>query len=918
MFKIGLRKTGKNGTAIWTGLTAGTYIVEELDPADGYSIIQSSETVYLADSGTQSVVSVRFENAPDGILLIRKVCAVNPSTTLRNAEFKVMYADGTLIGDANGIYRTDENGEIRIEGLKPNKSIIVTETQAPDGYLIDTQSQTIQTKPGRTVTLTFKNQPKGALIIQKRDSVTNQPLSGVEFRVTTAAGCEVGLDGVIGNSTLTQNGIFTTDANGEIRISKLAPGAYVLTEIKTVDGYVIDTPSTNVVIGKNGDTQTVVIKNTPKGTLTIVKLDSSTGKPLPGVTFRVTTSTGAVIGGSVASNGYYKTDVNGTITISGIEPDTYMITETEVPAGYVLSGETKVVRVDAAQHQTVTFGNLPKGNLMIRKIDSVTKLPVSGAEFKVTKSDGSVVATAGGQISSNGIYTTDENGEIHITLVDPATYVVTETKAPDGYILDSTPQTVVVDANDTQTLTFTNTPIGGLQIIKSDESSGKRISGVQFEVRKENGQVIGQYTTDRNGVILLPELDSGWYVVTELKAASGYLLDTTPQHIEVKDGKTATLELTNHKTSNILLHKVDSATGKGIYGATFLLYDSNHNPIGQYTTDQNGYIYVDEGLEDGRYYIREIKAADGYILDEELKTIYVKYGETSEIRWENTAVRGQIQIIKKSANDNSINGLPAGSLLEGAVFEIYDKAGNTVDTIRTDRNGRAVSKLLPLSRYTIREVSAPAYYSVNPAVMTAYLEYQGQIVTFEVQDESVATGVAIRKTGPKEVMPGQPIKYTFSGIANTSLVPLGSFYWRDKLPAYVIPKAIYTGTYNQQLAYKVVFKTNFSGDTYRTLADNLSTSKNYKLDISPKALRLAANEKVTEVMFVFGQVKAGFAQVETPYIHGTVSKWLSNGATLVNVADVGGLYNGMWIQAVSRWVTNVYAKTVVKLPKTGY
>ena len=433
-----------------------------------------------------------------------------------------------------------------------------------------------------------------------------------------------------------------------------------------------------------------------------------------------------------------------------------------------------------------------------------------------------------------------------------------------------------------------------------------------------NGEIIGTYTTDRNGVIQLPQLDSGWYTVTELKTVSGYQLDTTPQQVEVKDGQTATLALTNRKTSNILLHKVDADTGEGIYGAVFLLYDSNHNPIGQYTTDQNGYIYMDEGLEDGRYYLREIQAADGYILDTQLKTIYVQYGATSEITWENTAVRGQIQIIKKSADDNPINGLPAGTLLEGAVFEVYDKAGNKVDTIRTDRNGRAVSKLLPLSRYTVREVSAPAYYSVNPTVMTAYLEYEGQIVTFEVLDSSVATGVSITKTGPKEVMPGQPIRYTLKDIANTSTVPLSSFYWRDTLPGQMTLNSIVTGTYNQQLSYKVVYKTNLSGSSYRTLADNLSTSKNYVLDARPAILKLASNERITEVMFVFGQVKAGFAQVETPSISGTVAKGLSGGSSLVNVADVGGLYNGQWIQAVSRTLTGVYAKTTVTLPKTGY
>lgn len=198
-----------------------------------------------------------------------------------------------------------------------------------------------------------------------------------------------------------------------------------------------------------------------------------------------------------------------------------------------------------------------------------------------------------------------------------------------------------------------------------------------------------------------------------------------------------------------------------------------------------------------------------------------------------------------------------------------------------------------------------------------YLEFNGQIVTFEVQNTSVSTGVSIKKTGPVQAVPGQPIRYVFSQIKNSSNVVLDSFYWRDQLPAQVTLSKIVTGSYNQPLSYKVVYKTNLSGD-YRTLADNLSTSKVYVLDARPAVLGLAANERVTEVMFVFGNVKAGFAQVETPYIYATARSGLANNSSIVNVADVGGLYNGQWIQAVSHWLTTVYTKTTVKLPKTGY
>ena len=163
-------------------------------------------------------------------------------------------------------------------------------------------------------------------------------------------------------------------------------------------------------------------------------------------------------------------------------------------------------------------------------------------------------------------------------------------------------------------------------------------------------------------------------------------------------------------------------------------------------------------------------------------------------------------------------------------------------------------------------------------------------------------------------MGGQPVRYVFSGIANSSNVRLDSFYWRDTLPAEVRLDTVVTGTYNRPGNYKIVYRVN--GGEYQTLADNLSTSRNYTLAASPVALGLASNERVTEIMFVFGQAPAGFAQVEKPYIYCTARSGLPAGA-FVNKADVGGVYNGEWIQAVSRWVTNIYGKSTT-LPRTGY
>ncbi|WP_418732464.1 SpaA isopeptide-forming pilin-related protein [Dysosmobacter sp.] len=1014
---IGQKVTGKNGTAIWTGLTAGTYIAEEVDPADGYSIINASETIYLADSGEQSVITVRFDNAPDGILLLRKVCSVNPSVTLANAEFKITYADGTLIGDANGIFRTDEHGEIRVPGLKPGKSVIVTETKAPDGYIIDTQSQTVQIKEGRTVSLTFKNQPKGKLIIQKRDSATGQPLPGAEFRVTTAAGCEVGLDGVIGDSTLTQNGIFTTDANGEIRIINLAPGAYVLTEIKAPTGYVMDAPSTNVVIGSKGDTQTVVIKNSKAGTLIIDKRDSLTGKPLEGVTFKVTTSTGEYVAdenGYISSNGLYYTDKDGKITINGVV-GTLVVTETKTIPGYSIdpAGQTQTVKVDPNETQTLRFTNTPSttlviekyiegtttplkgitflvtdsnggavgksngefitdengrivitdlkpgltvtarevkglegyvldtspksilikegevqtlrfynekcGTLVIQKKDSVTGKPLAGVEFQLTYADGSYVDNANGHLSSKGLYITDANGEIRITGI-VGTIVVKETRPLDGYTIAPgyESQTVEVNPDDTQTLTFYNAPDGNVELIKvNEDDKSERIPNTTFEIRRMDDGLVDTVTTDKNGRVRI-QLDAGDYYAVEIEAADGFRLDDTPHYFTVENGKNTTLTIMNKAFSRIIIHKIDSRTEEGIYGTKFLLYDANKNPLGEYTSDNEGYVYIEipDGLS-GRMYLRELEAAEGYILDKEYKTVYVKPGKTAEIEWENTAVTGQIQVYKYSAEYNEITGTAPGTPLKGAVYEIINaRSGKVVDYITTDARGVAASKPLPLTRYQIREVSAPAYWQVSSEVFDVTLEYAGQIIKFSAYDKTAELGVSITKRGNTAVLAGNQMRYDIT-VANTSNVDLESFFWHDRIPTDVArATTLTTGTYSARLNYRILYKTNYTAN-YQVLASNLLTSNNYSFALN--AIPVQAGEFITDVYFDFGKVPVGFQSIANPTLSVMVNGNAVNGYYMTNRADVGGKYQGTWQTANASWVTIIRRYgTTPALPKTGY
>ena len=902
---IGEYRTSSNGTIVVTGLKAGTYVCEEISAPDGYVITDATETVYLSGKD-QDVITVTFGNDKMGSLLIVKKDAVT-GAPISDVEFFVTDSDGSVLGNANGRYVTDSAGTIRIDGLTPGMTVIAKEVRAKDGYILDDTPQSIKIKRNSVMTLEFRNQPKGGVLVRKVDAATNEPIADVEFLVTDSDG------NFIGNA----NGKYVTDSAGTFTITDVAPDTtLVIKETRAKDGYILDdTPQTVKV--KSNEVVTVEFRNQPKGGVLVKKVDAATNEPISDVEFLVTDSDGNFIGNA---NGKFITDSAGTFTITDIAPGTTLIIkETRAKDGYLLDDTPQTVKVKSNEMITLEFRNQPLGGLRIIKLDSVTKKHLEGVQFRITYSDGSFVADEGGKLSSNGLYMTDANGAILIRDI-VGTLVVTEVKTIPGYTIDEATrsQTIVVNPDDLQTLIVYNVPAGGLQIIKSDADTGERLGGVKFEIRKINGEILGTYTTDRDGVISIPNAESGWYTIVERKAKDGYALDTTPVNACVKDGETTTVEITNQRMASIMIHKIDAATGAGIYGVKFVLYDSGKNPIGEYTTDQDGYIYIDDELVPGKYYLRELEAADGYIRDEQYKTVYVERGKCAQIEWENSAVTGQIQIRKYSSEDNTVTGQLAGTPLEGAVFEITQaRSGKVVGYIVTDARGVAASGPLPLGRYFVTEVSAPKYYQLSGEKMEAEIEYPSQIIKLSAYNKPASLGVTIKKSGNYEVQSGQTMSYDFSGIANTSNVALNHFFWHDRIPTDATRAlSISTGTYNARLYYKVTFKTNLND--YRTLASNLLTSNNYSLSLNAATLRLVQGEYVTDVRFEFGTVPSGFSSVVKPTMRVQVLGTVSNGYQIINRADVGGQYLNEWQTAKTTWVTTVRRFNTTPLPKTGY
>ncbi len=1027
----GLYKTDEAGEIVLNGVT-GTFVVSMVDTVPGYSIHEAtrSQTIVVNPDDTQELTAYCD---PLQALLVR-VFEKGTTNPLEGIVFKVTSSDGTVVGDANGEYVTDRNGQFSITGLMPGTTITAQEVGCISGYILNSVPQSILIKSGEMQTLTFFNERKGNLIIKLKDSASGQPIANAEFRITTIAGVYVD-----DNEGLTSTkGLYRTDENGEIRLLLLEPDTYEITQLTTDANHVMDSQPQTVKVNGN-DTQTVEFVNSALQSLVITKVDGNTGKPLAGVTFLITYGNGMPVGGS----GEFTTDANGRIVITGLpagttvvakevktikgyalDPTPQIITitgaygqaysaaagvpssdgsggttagtvgggnqltfsdgqlntlvihkyeegtentplagvefkitdgsgapvgnangiyvtdksgeiripnleagavitvrETKALDGYVLDGMPQTIEIrGSGEANELTFRNSRQGTLVIKKLDSVTKQPLSGVEFKITYADGSYVAAEGGKLNSNGLFLTDRNGEIRISGVI-GTVVVTEEKTIPGYTINEgeRTQTATVSESSTTTLTFYNSPAGGLLITKSDEDTGERIKGVQFEVRKMNGEVIGTYTTDRHGLIELPSLEAGWYQVTELKAADGYKLDATPAQVCVKDGQTTQLMLTNKRMASIMIHKIDANTKKGIYGVKFVLYDEGKNPLGEYTTDQDGYIWIKDEFPEGKYFIRELQAAEGYVLDDQYKTVYIERGKTAQITWENVAVTGQIQVRKYASDYNEITGQQKGDALKGAVFEITNaRSGAVVGYIMSDAHGVAASAPLPLGRYYVTEVTAPAYYQLSGERMIAEIEYAGQIIKLSCYNKPVKLGVTISKVGNKEVMPANTMRYDFSNIANTSNVALDNFFWHDRIPTDATNAvSLTTGTYNQRLYYRIMFKTNVND--YRLLAKDLLTTNNYSVSLKPEALGLGTGEYVTDIRFEFGTVPSGFASVTKPTLQVMVKGDVTDGYNIVNRADVGGQYLNEWQTATAQWLTVVFRPAdTTPLPKTGY
>ena len=245
-----------------------------------------------------------------------------------------------------------------------------------------------------------------------------------------------------------------------------------------------------------------------------------------------------------------------------------------------------------------------------------------------------------------------------------------------------------------------------LKIVKTDEKTGDKLSNIKFNVKYENGDNIGDFVTDKNGIITIENLKPSKVIITELETDEEHILDTTKTNATLTFGETTTVNIDNErKTGSLKIYKVDLDNEKiPVSNVEFEITDKDGFKY-KGTTDQNGVLRIDN-IRTGMVSIKEIKTNSIYELSEETYTTEIQWNELSEITIKNEKLKGQVEVLKVDAEDKEYK-------LEGVKFQVINSNNEVVEEIVTDSTGCATTSRLPIGEYTLKEIATDDMHILN-------------------------------------------------------------------------------------------------------------------------------------------------------------------------------------------------------------
>lgn len=358
------------------------------------------------------------------------------------------------------------------------------------------------------------------------------------------------------------------------------------------------------------------------------------------------------------------------------------------------------------------------GYLTIVKYDGDTNRPLGGAIFKV-ECDGYINDAVEVPYGGKTIVIPIPEGQTQVDVT------VTEVTAPSGYVMDSTPKTVTVTANETVNIVevgFVNYPEAcSLEIYKHETGNkGVALEGASFRIRYADPNVSAQtwtQTTGADGRTVFSGLIPGEYRVEEQSPPQYYLPTDVVHNVSVFEGNTEAVEVVfeNEPWSGLTIKKVDSTNDKGLQGAVFKLYRGSHEDplafLGDFESNENGIVVVPK-LQSGQYYtIVEAQPPYGYLLSENnVQTVMVRPD----------AVENNVTVIfqnkpKPKLLIEKIDEV-TGKKLEGAVFRLSLKDSAEYKEFTTGADGTVLIENLEEDWYTVQEIRSPTNYILDDQI----------------------------------------------------------------------------------------------------------------------------------------------------------------------------------------------------------